>query len=122
MLTCADHERLVQRVEAGLTAMSANPPRTVEAREERHHLLVTLEDQLRASLSLAAPEAPSSLARRIELLGRVRELRGELGASSVAGRLDVLGRIQQNLRNLREDASTNDLLETSVAELLDACG
>jgi DNA-binding CsgD family transcriptional regulator len=122
MLSGADHERLVQRVEAGLTAMAAALPRSLEARQERHQLLVTLEDQLRASLSLATPEAPSSLARRIELLGRVRELRGELGASGLAGRLDVLGRIQQNLRSLREDASTNDLLETSVSELLDACG
>jgi DNA-binding CsgD family transcriptional regulator len=122
MLIVAEHENLVRLVETQLNAAREAPSRGALDQAATQQVLRSLEEQLRASLSLATPEDPSRLARRFELLDQVRERRGELGEPSTASRLDVLGRIQQNLRNLRDDQSPDELLQTSVAELIDACG
>ena len=81
-----------------------------------------LEKQLRASLVMALPEEPAALAKRVELLGKVRSRCSDLGVAREDDRLDVLGRIQRNLRRLRGWETPAELVRDGAAELLNACG
>jgi DNA-binding CsgD family transcriptional regulator len=95
-----------------------------DARREAEQQLSLLEQRLRASLVIAAAEDPAALARRVELLGQVRERRMDLAMARPRPlqRVEVLGRLHESFKRVRDARTPSELMEGAGAELLRSFG
>ncbi|MEA2240540.1 MAG: hypothetical protein QOD24_96 [Solirubrobacteraceae bacterium] len=122
----AERESLVALAESTLAQVreglgrpaGERPPGVAELDDQ----LVALGEQLRASLLESDREEPAAIARRLELIFEVGELREALRERGLFERLDVLALIQESLGELRNCKTPEELIEAAPGELCRSCG
>jgi DNA-binding CsgD family transcriptional regulator len=122
----AERESLVALAESTLAQVreglgrpaGERPPGVAELDDQ----LVALGEQLRASLLESDREEPAAIARRLELIYEVGELREALRERDLFERLDVLALIQESLGELRNCKTPEELIEAAPGELCRSCG
>ena len=112
-------EATLSQVRQGLGLPAGERPPGVAELDDR---LVVLGEQLRASLRHADRDEPATIARRLELVFEVGELREALRERDLFERLDVLARIHESLGELRNCKTPQELIEAAPGELCRSCG
>jgi DNA-binding CsgD family transcriptional regulator len=121
-----DGGRLVALAESALARVRAHleHPAGERARGvvELDDELVAVGEQLRASLAEAESAEPAAVARRLELIFELGELRETLRARNLIERLEVLALIQESMTVLRDCKTPEELIEAAPGELCRSCG
>jgi DNA-binding CsgD family transcriptional regulator len=122
----AERESLVALAESTLAQVRDGLGRPAGERPpgiaELENQLVALGEQLRASLLQSEREESAEIARRLELIFEVGELREALRERDLFERLDVLARIHESLAELRNCKTPAELIELAPGELCRSCG
>jgi DNA-binding CsgD family transcriptional regulator len=112
-------ESALAQVREGLRLPAGERPPGVAELDDR---LVAIGEQLRASLLPSDGEAPAAIARRLELIFEVGELREALRERDLFERLDVLADIHESIGELRNCKTPQELIEAAPGELCRSCG
>lgn len=110
--------RLNTEAEAVLTQIRTDLHSRGRGQGEFQSLLDEVESRLRASLVMALPtETPQMVAKRMELLRQVCELRADLMLVGIRQRVELLTSLQQAVARLRDCADPAELAARAPAEL-----